>query len=272
MTSAPLTTAAPDAASRDGALSFADIRRLVTSDFPPLSAQAAPEGMSGLGEALHLRQWLADTQGKDRPSLRHPRLALFLSRHGGGGDIQDGIAALPSVLAAPAHPLSAIAAEINADLQVYELDLATASGDPAQGAALTEEEALQALAYGMMAVQPGIDCIAIALPNPAAAGAAENLQRALAAQQDPLAALLHYGGFDIAAALGAAIAARLARTPVLLDDSAAIVGEMLGAMSAEATLHICPARNVIDHGITAPAAGLRAALALALLKALCKIV
>lgn len=260
----PATAAAPQTA-----LTLEDIRHLVTQDFPPLSAQVPPAGAAALGALAPLWQWLADTQGKTQPTLRHPRIALFLSRHGIAADLQRDLAQLPAALAKPAHPLSAIAADINADLQVYELDIDTASGDPALGVALSEAEALQALAYGMMAVQPGIDCTVIALPNPAAAIAAHNLRTALDAKQDALAALLQYGSFDIAAALGAAIAARLAKAPVLLDDSAEIIGDILRALSPAAALHSRPARDVMTADMT-PAAGLRAALALVLLKGICK--
>ncbi|MDP2205209.1 MAG: nicotinate-nucleotide--dimethylbenzimidazole phosphoribosyltransferase [Alphaproteobacteria bacterium] len=262
-------TSAPQPAQPQAAFTLDDIRRLVMQDFPPLSAQVPPAGAATLGTFAPLRQWLADTQGKTQPALRHPRIALFLSRHGIGGELQQDLAQLPAALAKPAHPLSAIAADINADLQVYELDIDTASGDPAQGAALSEAEAMQALAYGMMAVQPGIDCAVIALPNPAAALAAQNLRAALDGKQDALAALLQFGGFDIAAALGAAIAARLAKAPVLLDDSAEIIGDLLQAFTPAAALHCRTARDVIAADMK-PTAGLRAALALALLKSLCK--
>ncbi|MFN7113926.1 MAG: nicotinate-nucleotide--dimethylbenzimidazole phosphoribosyltransferase [Alphaproteobacteria bacterium] len=268
MTSAP-QPAEPQAAQPQAALTLDDIRRLVTDDFPPLSAQVPPAGAAALGTLAPLRQWLADTQGKTPPVLRHPRIALFLSRHGIAKDLQEDLAQLPAALAKPLHPLSAIAADINADLQVYELDIDSASGDPAQGPALNEAEALQALSYGMMAVQPGIDCVVIALPNPAALMAAQSLRTALDRKQDALQALLQYGGFDIAAALGAAIAARLARAPALLDDSAEIIGDILRSLAPAAALHCRSAREVIATDMT-PAAGLRAALALALLKTLCK--
>jgi nicotinate-nucleotide--dimethylbenzimidazole phosphoribosyltransferase len=268
MTSAPQSSQS-QAAQPQAALTLHDMRRLVTQDFPPLSAQVAPAGAAALGTLAPLRQWLADTQGKTQPVLRHPRIALFLSRHGVAPECQQDLAQMPAALAKPTHPLSAIAADINADLQVYELDIDTASGDPLQGPALSEADAMQALAYGMMAVQPGIDCAVIALPNPAAALAAQNLRRALDDKQDALAALLQYGGFDIAAALGAAIAARLAKAPVLLDDSAEIIADILQALAPDAARHCRRARDVMPADMT-PAAGLRAALALVLLKGLCK--
>ena len=264
-----MTTVSNAAASPQAALTLQDIRQLVTRELPPVSAQIAPAQAAALGSFAAHRQWLADTQGKTQPALTHPRMALFLSRYGFAQDAQKDLALLPAALAKPAHPLSALAMDMNADFQVYELDLDNASGDPASGAALSEEEAMQALAYGMMAVQAGIDSLVIALPNPAAPKAAAALRAALAQKGDAFDALLAAGSFDIAAALGAAIAARLAKAPVILDDSAEVIGEMMQSFSPQAAAHIRHAREVISENMT-PQPALRGALALSLLRAIAK--
>lgn len=260
-----MTAAQPQQA----AMTLDDIRALILRDLPPLSAQVPPAQAHALGAFAPLRQWMSDVQAKAQPTTRHPRMALFLSRHGIAADLQEDLAQLPAALSKPSHPLSAMAAEINADLQVYELDLENASGDPQAGGAMDEAAAMQALAYGMMAVQPGVDALVIALPNPAAQIAAQSIQSALNSGTDALAALLQFGGFDIAAALGTAIAARLAKAPVLLDDSAAVVADLLKALSPQAALHLRCAQDVIPQDMNA-AAGLRGAMALALLKAIAK--
>src|SRR5438477_13078709 len=50
---------------------------------------------------------------------------------------------------------------IDADLRVYEMNLDTPTGDIVEGPAMTEEECARAIAYGMMAVELGIDALAI---------------------------------------------------------------------------------------------------------------
>src|SRR2546423_6400685 len=50
---------------------------------------------------------------------------------------------------------------IDADLRVYEMNLDTPTGDIVEGPAMTEEECGRAIAYGMMAVEPGIDALAV---------------------------------------------------------------------------------------------------------------
>ena len=50
---------------------------------------------------------------------------------------------------------------VDADLKVYEMNLETPTGDIVEGPALGEAECAKAMAYGMMAVEPGIDAIAL---------------------------------------------------------------------------------------------------------------
>jgi NaMN:DMB phosphoribosyltransferase len=78
----------------------------------------------------------------------------------------------------------------------------------------------------------------VAAPNPVADLAAAEIQRALKAGMDPIDSLLRFGGFDIAAVLGAVIAARLARIPVLLDGAAAeSAADILERLEENAAAH-----------------------------------
>src|SRR5260370_2306490 len=49
----------------------------------------------------------------------------------------------------------------DADLRVYEMSLDAPTGDIVDEPAMSEEECARAIAYGMMAVEPGIDALAI---------------------------------------------------------------------------------------------------------------
>jgi len=144
---------------------------------------------------------------------------------------------------------------VDADLRVYEMALERPTADFTQRAAMTEEECARAVAYGMMAVEPGLDllclgemgianttsaaalCLAIyggeaadwTGPGTGVAGTvlankvkvvAEGVARHKAALEDPLEILRHLGGHELAAIVGAILAARLARTPVILDGFA----------------------------------------------------
>ncbi len=50
---------------------------------------------------------------------------------------------------------------VDADLRVYEMNLDTPTGDITAEPAMSEEECAKAMAYGMMAVEPGIDALAL---------------------------------------------------------------------------------------------------------------
>ena len=50
---------------------------------------------------------------------------------------------------------------VDADLRVYEMNLDAPTGDIVEGPAMSDEECARAMAYGMMAVEPGIDALAL---------------------------------------------------------------------------------------------------------------
>jgi nicotinate-nucleotide--dimethylbenzimidazole phosphoribosyltransferase len=132
------------------------------------------------------------------------------------------------------------------------MNLDTPTGDIVVEPAMSEEECARAMAYGMMAVEPGIDALAVgemgignttvaaALcaglfggdaelwtgPGTGVAGAAlDNKRRVVAAAvarhaleaSDPFDMLRRLGGLELAAIAGAVMAARLGRVPVVLD-------------------------------------------------------
>src|SRR4051812_6881519 len=138
---------------------------------------------------------------------------------------------------------------------------------------MTEEECARAIAYGMMAVEPGIDALAVgemgignttvaaalclALfggdaedwtgPGTGVAGAvldrkretvAAAVARHLPEAGDPFDVLRRLGGLEFAAMTGAILAARMGRVPVVLDG--------FSAGAAAAVLHAADPR-ALDH-------------------------
>lgn len=182
MTTTPIATPTP---VEDIEGSIADIARLLEHDLISTVALAPCTAANAAG----VQEWLAGVRGK-RAGLRHPRIALFA-----GNDSTARIATLQN----GKDPLCALSEDINSDLQVYELPDGTGSDRAAQ---------LHALTYGMMAVQPGLDALAIATLNNDAPVFA-NLDDLMASPRA-----------DLAAVLGALIAARLARVPVLASGDA----------------------------------------------------
>lgn len=172
----------------------------------------------------------------------------------------------------------------DSDLRVYELDLDHPTADMTTGPAMTEAACAQAIAYGMMGVDQGLHLLALGemgIGNTTSAaalccalfdgapddwagpgsgvdgvrleGKLQAIADALAANQadlsDPLHILRCLGGLELAAIVGAIIAARLARTPVLLDGFACTAAAaVLWAIDPKALDHCLVAHVSAEPG------------------------
>ena len=123
-----------------------------------------PQG--SLGRLEELTQWMARWQGASQPTAAHPRTAVFAGNH---GVTAQGVSAFPAevtvqMVANFRHGgacVNQLVGQIDGDLNVYELDLETPTADFSQGPAMDEQRVSEALAFGMMAVEPGIDILAL---------------------------------------------------------------------------------------------------------------
>jgi nicotinate-nucleotide--dimethylbenzimidazole phosphoribosyltransferase len=215
-----------------------------------------------LGRLEELAEWLAAWQGRAQPRIERPRVAVFAGTHGVAAR---GVSAYPPEVTQQmvqnflkgGAAINQLAAAIDADLRIYELDLEHPTGDFTRTAAMSEARACNAMAYGMMAAEPGIDvlclgemgiantttaatlCAALfggsgeewagpgtgvhgpALANKIAViDAALSHHRDAVAARDPLVLLAAVGGEEFAAIAGAILAARMGHIPVLLDGYA----------------------------------------------------
>src|SRR5437588_4469828 len=248
------------------AVSLDEIRGLMTHlpgpDLEAATAAALRERQltkpaGALGRLEELAAWLASWQGRHPPTLNHPRTIVFAGNHGvaarGGSAYPAAVTAqMVQNFISGGAAVNQLCRVIDADLRVYEMSLDAPTGDIVEGPAMTEEECARAIAYGMMAVEPGIDALAIgemgianttiaaalclALfggdaaewtgPGTGVVGAAlehkrEVVAAALARHQpemgDPFDVLRRLGGLEFAAMAGAILAARMGRVPVVLD-------------------------------------------------------
>ena len=269
-----------------------DEMRAVVAQFPgpdrdAADAAAAREGQltkppGALGRLEEITHWMASWQGKHPPSCVHPRVAVFAGNHGVAAL---GVSAYPAAVTAQmvknfvdgGAAVNQLCRAVDADLRVYEMALDEPTADFTKEPAMSDEECATAMAYGMMAVEPGIDLLAvgemgIANTTSAAAlatalyggGAAQwvgpgtgvdsaGIQRKIAvvdqgvalhkpAAKDGFDILRRLGGRELAAMVGAIIAARMARVPVLLDGYAS---------SAAATTLAAIDGNALDHCLVA---------------------
>ncbi len=197
-----------------------------------------------------------------------------------------------------------MAAGQGAGLEVFDLAVDRPVPDIATTPAMTERETAATIAFGMevMAKQPDLlivgsigqgarisaQAIAIALNRQEAAGADPRAAAAAARVSgvaEPLQILRQLGGRETAAALGAIVAARVQRTPVLLDGPAALsAAAILDALAPGAVSHcraadadgfglsaVLDALPVLDVAIT-DGEGAAGVLALGLVRAACSLV
>jgi nicotinate-nucleotide--dimethylbenzimidazole phosphoribosyltransferase len=231
-----------------------------------------------LGRLEELAIWLATWQAQHPPRLDHPRTLVFAGNHGVAAR---GVSAYPAAVTAQmvknfiagGAAVNQLCRVFDAGLKVYEMNLDTPTGDIAMEPAMSEAECAKAMAYGMMAVEPGIDALALgemgignttaaaALcaglfggdaemwtgPGTGVAGAAfeakrrvvgEAIARHRPAARDPFDMLRRLGGLELAAITGAVMAARLGRVPVVLDGFA--------STAAAAVLYAAD-QHALDH-------------------------
>ncbi len=235
-----------------------------------------------LGRLEELAIWLATWQARHPPRLDHPRTAVFAANHGVAAR---GVSAYPASVTAQMVPnfiaggaaINQLCRVFDADLKVYEMSLDQPTGDIVEGPAMSEAECAKAIAYGMMAVEPGIDALALgemgignttaaaALcaglfggdaelwtgPGTGVAGAALDAKRRVVAAavarhrpegRDPFDLLRRLGGLELAAIAGAVMAARLGRVPVVLDGFTS---------TAAASVLFAADPHALDHCIVA---------------------
>jgi len=210
-----------------------------------------------LGRLEDLAEWLGGWQGRARPAVTRPLVAIFAGNHGVAAR---GVSAYPSSVtqqmvenfAAGGAAINQICIVYDLGLKVFDLALDLPTGDITVEPALDEAGCAATMAFGMEATAGGIDLLAIGemgIGNTTIAAAvsaglfggtgadwvgpgtgvdAEGLARKSAAidtalelhaahLDDPLEVLRRLGGRELAAMAGAILAARMSRIPVIVD-------------------------------------------------------
>jgi nicotinate-nucleotide--dimethylbenzimidazole phosphoribosyltransferase len=277
-----------------------------------------------LGRLEEIAAFIAGWQGRSTPAITRPLVAIFAANHGvvkqGVSPFpQDVTRQMLENFTAGGAAINQICATFDIGLKVFDLALDIPTGDITQEAALDEKAAAATIAFGMEATAGGSDLlclgemgignttIAAAIYHALYGGKASywvgrgtgiddaGLQRKIAAVEkavalhgphlaDPLEVLRRLGGREIAAIVGAILAARLQKVPVILDgyvvtaaaavlhalDSTALDHCLAGHVSAEGAhadvLKRLGLRPVLDLGMRL-GEGSGAALAVAVVKA-----
>ena len=245
---------------------FDDIRALVAKMPPPDDHAVAavrdrdatltkPAG--SLGRLEEIVEWLAAWQGRTKPAVHRPLVAIFAGNHGVAAR---GVSAFPAAVtrqmvdnfAAGGAAINQICVSLDLGLNVYDLALDLPTGDITCEPAMEELDCARTMAFGMDAIAGGIDLLAVGemgIGNTTVAaaiyaalfggrpgswcgpgtgvdeaGMARKEAAVIAALEchrdslsDPLEVLRRLGGREIAAIAGAILSARLNRVPVIVD-------------------------------------------------------
>jgi nicotinate-nucleotide--dimethylbenzimidazole phosphoribosyltransferase len=246
-TLADLRAVCLDLPSGHPAASAAVIQREATLTKPPNS----------LGRLEDLVAWLAHWQGHAPPRLERVDILVFAGNHGVtrlgvSAYLAEVTAQMVANFSAGGAAINQLARAGGATLRVIPLSLDTPTADFTEQPALTEQEFLAAVTTGYEAVSPQCDLVCLGemgIGNTTAAAALaaavfggggarwagrgtgvdddglarkrsvvdRALARHAAVLHDPLAVAAALGGRELAAILGAALAARRHSVPVLLD-------------------------------------------------------
>ncbi len=217
-----------------------------------------------LGRLEELSAFLAGWQGSEKPHVDHPLVAVFAGNHGvvakGVSPFPQSVTqAMVANFTSGGAAINQICKTFDISLKVYELALEKPTGDITQEPAMDERTCAGTIAFGMEALASEPDVLALGemgIGNTTSAAAiyhalyggeaedwvgrgtgvddaglkrkAEAVRAAVARHKahlaDPLEVLARLGGREIAAIAGAILAARLRRTPVLLDGFVVSLG------------------------------------------------
>jgi nicotinate-nucleotide--dimethylbenzimidazole phosphoribosyltransferase len=242
-----------------------------------------------LGRLEHIVAWLAHWQARTPPRLDRVQVLVFAGNHGvtaqGVSAYPAAVTAqMVANFAAGGAAINQLARVADADLRVIPLSLDRPTADFTAETAMDEATFLEAVAAGYDAVSPDGDLVCLGemgIGNTTAAAAIaaalfggggerwagrgtgvddaglahkravidRALARHAAATHDPLVIAAALGGRELAAILGAALAARRRRIPVVLDGfvcTAAVAP--LAKLRAEMLAHVLAAHVSAEAG------------------------
>lgn len=232
-----------------------------------------------LGRLEELVAFLARWQEKPEPSLDNPMVAVFAANHGVAARgvsayPAEVTAQMVKNFTEGGAAISRICAQHELNLRVFELALDLPTGDITEEPAMDDRTCAATIAYGMEAIagEPDLLCLGeMGIGNTTVAAAvlagllggagadwvgpgtgvdAEGLGRKAAAVDaalarhrgdldHPLKVLARLGGRELAAMLGALVAARHHRIPVIVDGFVATAAAAVAHAIAPAALDHC---------------------------------
>ena len=285
MSSDQTPSASPSTSASNAQAVVGDFQALVRDAPAPNSAAGAAEreAFDGHGALADLAAWRANWMGDG--AIRRPILVLFAATY---PDVEEGAAASRrslEQLAQGAGPINRLARKLGAGVEAFDLAIDRPVRDASHAPSMTLRETAATLAFGMEAIAKTPDVLMLSDLTIASERAAAALilgltgtdwrvhaakidawvekaltRAAAASPQTPIDWLTELGGREIAALVGAIIAARAAGTPVIIDGPAALAAALVAhSIDPRAAEHVICASSTAD--VVGPAALARMGLA-----------
>ena len=241
-----------------------------------------------LGKLEEIIEWLAAWQHHSTPTIDRPLVAIFAGNHGVAAQgvsafPSDVTQQMVANFTQGGAAINQICKTYGVGLKVFELALDKPTHDMSIDAAMDEREAAATFAYGFQAVTDGVDLLALGemgIGNTTSAAAIytalfggqashwtgrgtgiddrrlkikiDAIERALSLHKnhltDPLEVMRRLGGREIAALMGAIIAARINHIPVVLDGYVVCAAAALLHRLNPASLDHCLAGHLSAEG------------------------
>jgi nicotinate-nucleotide--dimethylbenzimidazole phosphoribosyltransferase len=241
-----------------------------------------------LGRLEGIVEWLAAWQGKAPPTAQQALVAVFAGNHGivaqGVSAYPASVTrSMVDNFAAGGAAINQICSSFGLGLKIFELALQLPTADITEAAAMDERTCAGSIALGMEAIAGGADLLCVGemgIGNTAVAAALytalfggpasdwvgrgagiddAGLRRKIAAVDaavmrhrdhlaDPLEILRRLGGREIAAMVGAILAARMQRIPVILDGYVTSAAAAILQALHPAALDHCQAGHLSAEG------------------------
>lgn len=238
------------------------------------------------GRLSSLGRWLASWQRRNPPRIEKPVTAVFVSGHGladAGVSVSSSVGVLKHLeaLRQGRTALNAIAAHEDVTIRAFELAVENPTPNIAEAPAMTPKACASTIAYGFEALAEDPDTLAVGVMGAGVGTAAaaiacalyggdprywvrpgpgtdpeiarkraelvsEALKRHRGVGEDPLLALATLGGRELAACVGAIIAARHQGVPVILDGFAtAVAAAVIKAVRPDGIDHCVVANKTL---------------------------
>lgn len=256
-------------------LPFDDVRDLL-NHFPEPDATAANMvrqrlallGSLGNTALADTAVWLAALRGTATPPLVRTGLALFVANLTGAPSAPAGALDVMEAVSSGCHMASQLCLRQGVGLKVYDLALDVPTPDPREQAVMTEQECAATMAFGMEATA-GLDVVVVGVAGQGGEAAACALLKILAAgtegvdgllaalppawtgfisavaashgsaATDPFETLRRAGSRDLAALIGAVMAARSQQIPVVLEGLSGLAAAAVLAKAGPDNLVHC---------------------------------